>query len=139
MSKIGSDSGIPDLSAFSEWAGEADCISFDGPRESVIASIRQSLRPHHMRYLEIANEENPNNARVSSAKNKGYIQCLEFGWLEEKVHPVAGYSYFALTELGEVAARVRPEKQMRRRVRIACAPPRLASAPPRLPTTLPRR
>lgn len=93
------------------------------------------IRPYHRKYLECANEENPNNARVPKSKNKGYLECLERGWIEEKITPDGGYAYFALTKAGESALHERQApKAVRRSRRLKTLPPLVPVLPPRLKT-----
>ena len=121
-----------EFAAFDEWAEAADCKNFDKSNEQRIASISRLLRPYHKKWLELASEENCNNARVRRTRNKGYLECLEYGWLEERLQANGHYKYFVLTEQGEIALRLKPAKPSCRSVRIASAPARLAFAPPRL-------
>ena len=99
-----------DFEAFTEWSGENDCRSFDkngktGHLPDSPPSIEQRMRYYHKTYLERATEDNPNNARVPECAAKRYIECLEYGWIEELVQASALYKYFKITEAGEAALR----------------------------------
>ena len=124
---------------FTEWAGKADSDNFDEPDPQIVAIIGGLIKPYHKTYLRIAREENCNNARDSKAKNKGYLECLEYGWLVEKQQIHGGYKYFALTEIGKIALRNAPEKVVNQRVRLQSMPPRVPASPPRLASAFPKR
>ena len=90
------------------------------------------MRYYHKPYLERANEDNPNNARVPECPGKGYIECLEYGWIEELVHANALYKYFKITEAGEAALRQPRQKPKPAERKISRLQSRLAELPSRL-------
>lgn len=90
------------------------------------------VKKHHRKYLEIAAEENPNNARLSRTPNKGYLECVSAGWLEELLHPHAGYKYFALTKAGEAVRRQASPPPPPAGRELAMMKPRVAPIPSRL-------
>lgn len=89
-------------------------------------------RHFHKRFLDIAAEENPNNARVPTSPSKGYLECLAAGWIIEQTHPHAGYRYFTLTPAGQEARIMRAPKKRRRTSNLKLVPARLHEAPDRL-------
>lgn len=87
-----------------------------------------SVQHFHMAVLRLANEQNPNNARVPRQAGKGYSECLARGWIAECQHPHGGYAYFALTAAGEAAMRRPKEPRKRTAARLGQMPERLGPA-----------
>lgn len=126
-----------DFEAFTEWSGENDCRSFDkngrtGHLPGSFPSIGQRMRHYHKPYLERANEDNPNNARVPEYPGKGYIECLEYGWIEELDQANANYKYYKITEAGEAALRQPRQKPKPAARKIFRLQSRLTEMPSRL-------
>ena len=91
------------------------------------------VKSHHRRILDLAAEDNPNNARVDSYKNSiGYQESLAQGWIEELPKPAGNGFYFRITAAG-TEARYRPKlKMLPTRKPLLMAKPRLATFPGRL-------
>jgi hypothetical protein len=95
------------------------------------ASMTDALH-HHRKILERAAEDNPNNARVPRPAGKGYRECVERGWIEERTHPHAGYPYFAITDDGKVALATKLAPKPRTTPRLKMLPDHLTPTPPRI-------
>ncbi len=67
------------------------------------------VKTHHRHILNLAAEDNPNNARVDSYnKSLGYRECLAQGWIEELPKPAGNGLYFRITPAG-AEVRYRPK------------------------------
>lgn len=91
------------------------------------------VKAHHRRILNLAAEDNPNNARVDLYKKKlGYRDSLAEGWIEELPNFGGSGFYFRITPAG-TAALDRPKvRSVTQSSRLATPKPRLAALPPRL-------
>lgn len=90
------------------------------------------VKAYHRRWLSVAAEDNPNNARVPSYPGKGYLECRARGWIAETIHPHAGYAFFAITQAGEEASRRRVPAKVPSGRRVQMAQPKIRTIAPNI-------
>lgn len=91
------------------------------------------VKAHHRRILDLAAEDNPNNARVDAYnKSVGYQECHAHGWIEELPKPAGNELYFRITPAG-AEVRSRPKvKLVSKRKPLPMTKPRISRLPGRI-------
>ncbi|RVT90214.1 hypothetical protein [Sphingomonas crocodyli] len=62
--------------------------------------MTEEVRYYHRKYLEAACSNDPQRTPVRQSPNKGYIECLRFGWIEQRVDPDTRAQFYIITREG---------------------------------------
>ena len=96
--------------------------------------MTMQVKAHHRRILDLAAEDNPNNARVDGySKSLGYRECLAQGWIEELPKLTGNGLYFRITPAGAEACSQPKVKSVPKRKQLPMAKPRISTLPERIP------